>query len=92
MFGKGSRASGSRFPLPFAGELIGGGMVGAGVPSLLLPGSWVFDPKKKVYRKTGEVGQTAILPSHSLQEGGVVYEYALLHDGAKEILVFWRRF
>jgi hypothetical protein len=84
--------NGGRFPLPFAGEVIDGGMVGAGVPSLLLPGSWTFDPKKKVYRKTGENGHTAILPSHSVQEGGVVYEYALLLEGAKEMLVFWRRF
>jgi hypothetical protein len=92
MFGKGSRASGSKFPLPFAGELIDGGMVGGGVPSLFLPGRWALDPKKKVYRKIGEDGQTAILPSHSLQEGGVAYEYALLQDEAKETLVFWRRF
>ncbi len=89
---KGKQVSGGRFPLPFAGEVIDGGMVGAGVPSLLLPGSWAFDTKRKVYRKTGENGQTAILPSHSLQEGGVVYEYALLSDGAKEMLVFWKRF
>lgn len=93
MFRKGSSsASRSGFPLPFAGELIDGGMVGAGAPSLLLPGRWTFDHKKKVYQKVGEDGQTAILPSHSLQEGGVVYEYALLQDEAKEMLVFWRRF
>jgi hypothetical protein len=92
MVRKGQANGKGGFPLPFAGELIDGGMVGGGVPSLFLPGRWVFDPKKKVYRKTGEGGQTAILPSHSLQEGGVVYEYALLQDEAKETLVFWRRF
>ncbi len=89
---KGKQVSAGRFPLPFAGEVIDGGIVGAGVPSLLLPGRWTLDPQKKVYRKTGEDGQTAICPSHSLQEGGVVYEYALLSDGVKEMLVFWRRF
>jgi len=92
VLGKGNRVSAGRFPLPFSGELIDGGMVGAGVPSLLFPGKWAFDPQKKVYRKLGEGGQTAILPSHSLQEGGVVYEYALLQDKGKEMLVFWRRF
>ena len=92
MVRKGNQVNGKRFPLPFAGEIIEGGMVGGGVPSLLLPGNWGFDPKKKVYRKVGEDGQTAILPSHSLQEGGVVYEYALLQDEGKEMLVFWRRF
>jgi hypothetical protein len=91
MLRKGKQVGGRRFPLPFAGELIDGGMVGGGVPSLLLPGTWEFDDKKKVYRKMGEGGQTAILPSHSLQEGGVVYEYALLQDREREMLVFWRR-
>ncbi len=88
---KGNQASRGRFPLPFAGEVIDRGMVGAGVPSLLVPGTWAFDSRKKVYRKVGDDGRTAILPSHSLQEGGVVYEYALLQDEAKEMLVFWRR-
>jgi hypothetical protein len=92
MLRKGNQVSGNRFPLPFAGEVIYGGMVGAGVPSLLLPGTWKFDGKKKVYRKLGEDGQTAILPSHGFQGGGVVYEYALLQDQGKEMLVFWRRF
>jgi len=90
--GKGNQVNGKRFPLPFAGEIIDGGMVGGGVPSLFLPGNWVFDPKKRVYRKVGEEGQTAIIPSHSLQEGRVVYEYALLKEEGKEMLVFWRRF
>ncbi len=87
-----SQESRGGFPLSFAGEVIEGGVVGAGVPSLLLPGTWTLDPKKKVYRKVGEDGQTAILPSHSVQERGVIYEYALLQDGTKESLVFWRRF
>jgi len=88
---KGNQGGRGRFPLPFSGEVIDRGMVGAGVPSLLFPGTWVFDPRKRVYRKVKADGQTAICPSHSLQEGGVVYEFALLQDEGKEMLVFWRR-
>jgi hypothetical protein len=90
MFGKPTGSN--RFPLPFAGEVIDGGMVGAGVPSLLLSGTWEFESRRKVYRKVKEDGQTAILPTHAFQSGGVLYEYALLQDKGKETLVFWRRF